>query len=74
MQQLELHEIEEEDDEDEGGEEKTPEELKTFSPEELEEFDVETLKAQIALLEGAHRHSAHDSMPCRSTDPPNGHS
>lgn len=57
LERLELQEIDEDDDdeEQENGEErqaKQPDELRTYTEEELEEFDAETLKAQIALLEG----------------------
>lgn len=57
LERLELQEIDEDDDDEEveNGEEKQakqPDELRTFTEEELEEFDAETLKAQIALLEG----------------------
>jgi hypothetical protein len=56
LERLELQEIDEEDDEEQESEDskdaKKPDELKTFSEEELDEFDLETLKAEIALLEG----------------------
>lgn len=57
LERLELQEVDEDDDEDENESEgekqaKQPDELKTFTEEELEEFDAENLKAQIAILEG----------------------
>jgi len=57
LERLELQEVDEEDDDGENENEeepqaKQPDELRTFTEEELEEFDAENLKAQIALLEG----------------------
>lgn len=57
LERLELQEVDEEDDDDENENEeerqaKQPDELRAFTEEELEEFDAENLKAQIALLEG----------------------
>ena len=50
---LELHDIDEDEDKEEEEQEERPvEELKTFLEDELNGFDVEGLKAQIALLEG----------------------
>lgn len=59
LERLELQEVDEEDDEEEneneeGRQPKQVDELRIFTEEELEEFDTETLKAQIALLEGKH--------------------
>jgi structural maintenance of chromosome 4 len=57
LERLELQEIDEDDDDEEVENEedrqpKQADELKNFTEEELEEFDAEALKGQIALLEG----------------------
>lgn len=57
LEKLELHEIDEEDENDAETQEENPvDELRIFTEEELNEHDVEGLKAQIALLEGKYIH------------------